>query len=56
MHSSQVATWVTPARFAPYLDEADGDQGTGEPLKTTSVRREAVCEWAVEESNLQPWD
>lgn len=25
MHSSQVATWVTPARFTPYLDEAGGD-------------------------------
>jgi len=25
MHSSQVATWITSARFAPYLAEAEGD-------------------------------
>lgn len=42
MHSSQVATWVTPARFAPYLDEAGGDHDAAVALYVWNARISAA--------------
>jgi hypothetical protein len=42
MHSSQVATWVTPARFAPYLDEAARDHDAAVALYVWNARISAA--------------
>jgi hypothetical protein len=42
MDSSQVATWVTPARFAPYLDDAGGDHDAAVALYVWNARISAA--------------
>jgi hypothetical protein len=42
LHSSQVATWVTSARFAPYLDEANGDYAAAVALYVWNARISAA--------------
>jgi hypothetical protein len=43
MYSSQVATWITPARFAPYLAEADGDPEAAVALYVWNARISAAA-------------
>jgi hypothetical protein len=42
MHSSQVAIWVTSARFAPYLAETDGDHEAAVALYVWNARVSAA--------------
>ncbi|HZV72670.1 MAG TPA: hypothetical protein VFF79_03050 [Conexibacter sp.] len=44
MHSSQVATWITLARFAPYLAVADSDHEAAVALYVWNARISAVFE------------